>query len=52
MKKILTLVAAMTPAFAFADSGLHQHPHGLEYGWVVLALLAGLVGYALARGRK
>ena len=42
---------------ALADTGLHHHPHGIEFGWLVAALIgvAGAVGgYVLARlrGRK
>lgn len=38
-----------------ADEGLHHHPHGIEYGWIIVAALCGVGGYALAwikRDRK
>ena len=39
---------------ALADEGLHHHPHGVEYGWIIAAALCGVGGYVLARvrGRK
>ncbi len=37
-----------------AHDGQHHHPHGVEYGWIILAALCGVGGYVLAkvRGRK
>jgi hypothetical protein len=32
-----------------ADPGLHHHPHGIELGWVAVAVISGGVGFALAR---
>ncbi len=59
MARILVPTFAMTarPAFAqpaFAHDGFHPHPHGIELGWVVAALVGVAAGYALSwyRGRK
>lgn len=44
----------VTPVLA--DAGLHHHPHGVEFGWLTVALVGSAVGGALAyaalRGRK
>ncbi len=39
---------------AFADEGLHHHPHGVEFGWLVAAVAGVVGGLALSRfwGRK
>ena len=39
---------------ALADQGLHHHPHGIDYGWIIAAAVGVTGGYALARirGRK
>jgi hypothetical protein len=41
---------------ALADAGLHHHPHGIEFGWVAIALAGSVVGgglvYAVMRRRK
>lgn len=39
---------------ALAHEGLHHHPHGIEYGWVIAAALGVVGGLALAwfRGRR
>lgn len=34
---------------ALADEGLHHHPHGIETGWIVLALAAAALGWFAAR---
>ncbi|MEY4982897.1 MAG: hypothetical protein RIR62_1163 [Pseudomonadota bacterium] len=46
------LILSATPALA--HDGLHFHPHGIEFGWLVAALLAVVAGGALVwfRGRK
>lgn len=56
----LMIPALMIPALtlssaALAHEGMHHHPHGIEYGWIVAALIgfgAGLVAMVLARWRK
>lgn len=37
-----------------ADEGLHHHPHGVESGWIAVALAGVLGGLIIARlwGRK
>ena len=44
----------VTPAFA--HEGLHHHPHGVEFGWLTVALLGSVLGgglvYAVLRRRK
>lgn len=52
MKAILTAVLVTMPVMAQANEGAHQHPHGIEFSWVAVAVLCGLGGYALARWRK
>ncbi len=50
----------MTPALlliatpALAHDGLHHHPHGIEYGWIIAAACGVVGGLVLAfvRGRK
>ncbi len=51
MKYVFALFLASP---AFADAGLHHHPHGVDYGWIVAAALGIAGGYVLARirGRK
>jgi hypothetical protein len=36
---------------ALAHDGLHLHPHGVEYGWIIACVLGALAGLALARLR-
>jgi hypothetical protein len=54
MFRIACPVLVLSALPALAHEGMHHHPHGIEYGWIIAAL-AGLVGgFALARlrGRK
>jgi hypothetical protein len=54
MFRIAFSVLSLSALPALAHEGIHPHPHGIEYGWIIAAL-AGLVGgLALARlrGRK
>lgn len=39
---------------ALADTGLHHHPHGVEFGWIAAVLVGVLGGVVIARlwGRK
>lgn len=40
--------AALIPSQAFAHEGLHHHPHGIDYGWIV-ACAVGICGsYAVS----
>ena len=53
MSRIL-FPALLIASPAMADPGLHHHPHGVEYGWIAVALLGVLGGLVIARlwGRK
>jgi hypothetical protein len=45
------LVVLATPALA--HQGLHHHPHGIEAGWLVAALIGLAGGFVLSRlGRR
>jgi hypothetical protein len=46
------LCCLATPAMA--HEGLHHHPHGIEYGWIIAAAVGVAGGLALAwfRGRR
>lgn len=54
MARILAPTFAFAALPALAHDGFHPHPHGIELGWVVAALLGVAGGYALSwyRGRK
>lgn len=56
MARILapTFAFAFAALPAFAHDGFHPHPHGIELGWVIAALIGVAGGYALSwyRGRK
>lgn len=54
MFRILTPVLLFVALPAFAHEGLHHHPHGIEWGWVIAAACGVGGGFALARfrGRK
>jgi hypothetical protein len=49
-------LAALLATPSFADPGLHHHPHGVEFGWLTVALIGSVVGgavvYAVQRLRK
>jgi hypothetical protein len=52
LRFILPLVMLAAPAMA--HEGLHHHPHGIAYGWIV-ATATGVVGGLLVariRGRR
>ena len=51
MTRIL-LPALLIGTPAMAHEGLHHHPHGIEWGWVIAALVGLVGGLALARWRK
>ena len=55
MKYALTLLALILPVAALAHPGAHPHPHGVEYGWIIAALVGfagGAVAMAVVRGRR
>jgi hypothetical protein len=51
MTRIL-LPALLVGTPVLAHDGLHHHPHGIEWGWVIAALVGLAAGLALARWRK
>lgn len=48
----VAMAAATLPALA--DAGLHHHPHGIEYGWIVAAGIGALAAVIVSylRGRR
>ena len=48
----ILLPALLIGTPALAHEGLHHHPHGIEWGWVIAALVGLAAGLALARWRK
>lgn len=54
MARILVPALTFTALPALAHDGFHPHPHGIEYGWIVAALvgIAGGLAIAWLRGRK
>lgn len=52
IRSLIALSVVASPALA--DTGLHHHPHGIEGGWILLALVGAVAGFGLARlwGRK
>lgn len=54
MSRILSASLLLLSAPAYAHDGLHHHPHGIEYGWIVAAACGIVGGLVLARlrGRK
>ncbi|MFN7223864.1 MAG: hypothetical protein ACK4MS_07595 [Paracoccaceae bacterium] len=51
MSRLLSPALLMIATPALADEGLHHHPHGIEYGWIVAAACGVVGGYVLARLR-
>lgn len=54
MTRMILIALATLPTAALAHEGLHHHPHGIEYGWIIAALLGfggGALAMALIRGR-
>lgn len=56
MLRLALPILPMLVTPAFADQGLHHHPHGVEFGWLGVALLGSVIGggtvYAMQRRRK
>lgn len=54
MSRMLFPVLVLMATPALAHDGFHPHPHGIEYGWIVAALVGLAAGYAISwlRGRK
>lgn len=54
MARILAPAFAFTAFPALAHDGFHPHPHGIELGWIVAALVGVAGGLTIAwfRGRK
>lgn len=48
----ILLPALLIGSPALAHDGLHHHPHGIEWGWIIAALVGVAAGLALARWRK
>jgi hypothetical protein len=54
MRIVFGLMPVVFAGSLFAHDGVHHHPHGIEYGWIV-AVACGVVGglvLARIRGRK
>ena len=50
MKRLLITAAsvlALTAAPAFAHEGFHFHPHGVQFGWLVAAVIGAHINAAL-----
>lgn len=54
MARLLAPVLTFTALPALAHDGFHPHPHGIELGWIVAALVgaAGGAAFVWLRGRK
>ena len=48
----ILLPALLIGSPALAHDGLHHHPHGIEWGWIIAALVGVAAGLVLARWRK
>lgn len=47
MSRLTLLVLPLLATPALAHEGLHHHPHGIELGWVLAALVGSVVGGAV-----
>lgn len=47
----ILLPALLIGTPALAHVGLHHHPHGIEFGWIVAAAIAVVAGLAFATWR-
>jgi hypothetical protein len=56
MSRLSLVVLPLLATPVLAHEGLHHHPHGIEFGWVTVALLGSLIGggvvYVVLRRRK
>jgi hypothetical protein len=56
MSRLTHLILPLLATPALAHEGMHHHPHGIEFGWLIAALLGSVVGggavYAFLRRRK
>jgi hypothetical protein len=52
MTRILAPLFVIAASPALAHDGLHHHPHGIEFGWVMAALFGVAGGLFLARFKK
>jgi hypothetical protein len=56
MSRLTALALPLLATPALAHEGLHHHPHGVEFLWVIAALLGSVLGggmvYAVLRRRK
>lgn len=52
--RIVILGLAFIPSQVFAHDGLHHHPHGIDYGWIIACAVGVIGGYALShvKGRR
>ncbi len=53
MAFFVIVTGPMIASPALAHDGLHHHPHGIDYGWIIAAAVGLTGGYALTwwRGR-
>jgi hypothetical protein len=42
----LALILLLAPTMALAHPGFHPHPHGIELGWLAVAVLGAAVAGA------
>jgi hypothetical protein len=54
MTRMLAPLFVVSATPALAHQGLHLHPHGIEFGWLVAALIGAVGGSLISRfrGRK
>lgn len=56
MTRLILLILPLLATSAHAHTGLHHHPHGVEFGWLAAMLIGSAIGggavYALLRRRK
>ncbi len=52
MFRILLPAALILTSPALAHEGVHHHPHGIELGWIVAALVGVAAGLALVWWRR
>jgi hypothetical protein len=54
MTRALFPALILTASPALAHEGLHFHPHGIQFGWLIAALVGVVAGLSIMwfRGRK